>query len=414
MYTPDQFRRVTPSPAPARQLAAQGRGGDSMLVHMRPDEVSAMQQMAQRAGKSMTVNPQTGLPEAFSLKSLFNINTYTDPIQKGMQSAGLGGLYNTASNVAQKVGENAQYIIPFIPGAALSSVGLGALSSPLARGLLGGAIGTFAGGRPNLKRGLMTGLTSYGLSSAYQGLQQAGGGAGDVYKKIPEGLPTPPGAPAEQSLQTIATPQTRTEFEAATQGVKNLASSDKATRDMAATAFGKEFGMGKTYATAMGISGVKMLDESEKQNEAARAAGRISEEQYQAVKSRIAENRRRAEQAVRSSPYQYAMGGAIPLSMKSTPDTETNAYGMKRGGRYIDGHGDGMSDSVPAVIDGKQPARLADGEFVIPADVVSHIGNGSTKAGARQLYAMMDRIRKARTGTKKQGREINPAKYLPA
>jgi hypothetical protein len=73
-----------------------------------------------------------------------------------------------------------------------------------------------------------------------------------------------------------------------------------------------------------------------------------------------------------------------------------------------------MSDSIPASIDGVQPAALADGEFVIPADVVSHLGNGSTKAGAGQLYAMMDRIRQARTGNKDQGKEIQPTKYLPA
>ena len=87
--------------------------------------------------------------------------------------------------------------------------------------------------------------------------------------------------------------------------------------------------------------------------------------------------------------------------------------GMAKGG-YLDGPGDGMSDSIPATIEGKQPARLADGEFVIPADVVSHLGNGSTKAGAKVLYKMMRNLRKARTGSTKQGKQINPAKFLPA
>jgi hypothetical protein len=85
-----------------------------------------------------------------------------------------------------------------------------------------------------------------------------------------------------------------------------------------------------------------------------------------------------------------------------------------RGGRMLKGPGDGMSDSIPGVIGGKRPARLADGEFVVPADVVSHLGNGSTDAGAKQLYSMMDKVRKARTGSKKQGREINPRKYALA
>jgi hypothetical protein len=85
---------------------------------------------------------------------------------------------------------------------------------------------------------------------------------------------------------------------------------------------------------------------------------------------------------------------------------------MAKGG-YLNGQGDGMSDSIPATIEGKQPARLADGEFVVPADVVSHLGNGSSKAGSKKLYAMMDKVRHARTGNKKQGKQINPDKYLP-
>jgi hypothetical protein len=84
------------------------------------------------------------------------------------------------------------------------------------------------------------------------------------------------------------------------------------------------------------------------------------------------------------------------------------------GGRMLKGPGDGMSDSIPASISGRRPARLADGEFVVPADIVSGLGNGSTDAGAKQLYAMMDRVRKARTGTMKQGRQIKPQKQMPA
>jgi hypothetical protein len=83
------------------------------------------------------------------------------------------------------------------------------------------------------------------------------------------------------------------------------------------------------------------------------------------------------------------------------------------GGQLLSGPGNGMSDDIPASIGGKQPARLADGEFVIPADVVSGIGNGSTGAGADELYKLLDRVRLARTGSDKQGREISPMKYLP-
>jgi hypothetical protein len=82
-------------------------------------------------------------------------------------------------------------------------------------------------------------------------------------------------------------------------------------------------------------------------------------------------------------------------------------------GYYLGGATDGMADRIPATIENTEPAALSDGEFVIPADVVSHLGNGNSDAGAKQLYAMMDRIRQARTGRKEQGRNINPNKYLP-
>jgi len=81
-------------------------------------------------------------------------------------------------------------------------------------------------------------------------------------------------------------------------------------------------------------------------------------------------------------------------------------------GYYLGGPTDGMADKVPATIDGREPARLSDGEFVIPADVVSHLGNGNSDAGANQLYSMMDKVRKARTGNTRQGKQINPNKYL--
>lgn len=85
-----------------------------------------------------------------------------------------------------------------------------------------------------------------------------------------------------------------------------------------------------------------------------------------------------------------------------------------RPARYLRGGTDGMADKIKTDIDGKQPARLSHGEFVIPADVVSHLGNGNSDAGADVLYEMMDKVRRARTGTEKQGKQINPRKYIPA
>jgi len=107
-----------------------------------------------------------------------------------------------------------------------------------------------------------------------------------------------------------------------------------------------------------------------------------------------------------------------------TAEEVAQERGMARGGiaslakgglppRYLRGGGDGMSDSIRANIDGKQEARLADGEFVIPADVVSHLGNGSSNAGAKKLYAMMSRARKSRTGKTSQAPEVNTRRLMP-
>jgi hypothetical protein len=145
------------------------------------------------------------------------------------------------------------------------------------------------------------------------------------------------------------------------------------------------------------------------------------------------------------SPMQYAKSGAAPIKeeVASTADGNTNSYGgpggpavlpqqnptiqdtyarggittlggYSDGGRLLKGPGDGVSDSIPAVIGKKQPARLADGEFVIPARIVSELGNGSTEAGARKLYAMMDRIKKARSKAKNIAADTKSDKHLPA
>lgn len=94
-------------------------------------------------------------------------------------------------------------------------------------------------------------------------------------------------------------------------------------------------------------------------------------------------------------------------------DSSLGGYAAGGNPRLLKGPGDGMSDNIPAMIGRKQPARLADGEFVIPADVVSHLGNGSTEAGAKRLHEMMNNVRRARTGNPKQGKQINPRKYMP-
>ena len=111
------------------------------------------------------------------------------------------------------------------------------------------------------------------------------------------------------------------------------------------------------------------------------------------------------------------LSGMQGLAMGGLSNARYNLGGYSDGGRLLRGPGDGVSDSIPAVIGKKQPARLADGEFVVPARIVSEIGNGSTEAGARKLYAMMDRIQAARgktVGKGKVAKNTRADKYLPA
>jgi hypothetical protein len=118
------------------------------------------------------------------------------------------------------------------------------------------------------------------------------------------------------------------------------------------------------------------------------------------------------DQPVNNSPMLVSEGPPPNLRLKGT-DMASGGIAMLAKGRYLRGQTDGMADKIPSSIDNKQPAKLSHGEFVIPADVVSHLGNGNSDAGADVLYKMMDRVRKARTGNKKQGKRINPAKFTP-
>lgn len=127
-------------------------------------------------------------------------------------------------------------------------------------------------------------------------------------------------------------------------------------------------------------------------------------------------------------PTQYIQP-TIPMAMNSnsvqlTQDPTSSVQMYRRGGlshlgsysdggRMLKGPGDGMSDDIPATIAGRQPARLANEEFVVPADVVSHLGNGSSEAGAKVLYKMMADVRKARTGKEKQAKQIKPERFMP-
>ncbi len=452
----------------ANQIQSKGRGQDTMLVHMTPGEVKGLQALAMSQGGSLTINPQTGLPEA------------------GFLSA----------------------ILPMVAGFALGPAGFGLMSSALGAGAVVGGLTGLATG--SLKKGLMAGLGAYGGFGLGQGLTAAATPveAAATMTPVPPSAPTPAfdmstvsgsggdflaGAPQKTSLlnQSISapaitptgipavTPQTNmfsaanippvttvqpTGFEAVKSGFENVFKPADAGGAAARKAFGAALPYGTTIAA--GVPLASAAAEPPKGPEPSKSfirgydlditnpSGtpvytpqdtREREQVRYAFSPRpIYEAAQGGLTALNGQTYddeygrdEYAPGGSVKkrkvTSLRGNPyykfaqdrkDSSMEAaveQNFAKGGlgsalppRFLSGGGDGMSDSIKARIGGVQEARLADGEFVVPADVVSHLGNGSSKAGAKKLYAMMDKIRKARTGRKSQAPEVNARKYMPA
>ena len=175
---------------------------------------------------------------------------------------------------------------------------------------------------------------------------------------------------------------------------------------------GKRFMTDVTYAAEGGL--MDIVDGQPNQNVTFMAGGGLADYMKMGRGMNVGDLRR-ADYLVRTgmAPDDAALYyGQVPEGMAKGGISDLGGY--SDGGRMLKGPGDGMSDSIPATIAGKRPARLANDEFVVPADVVSHLGNGSSDAGADVLYDMMAKVRKARTGNPKQGKQINPNKYVPA
>ncbi len=425
----------------AQYLAAHGRGKDKMLMHVTPSEVAGLQSIAMAAGGSLSVNPQTGLPEA--------------------------GFFDFLGNM-----------LPQIAGTAIGV----ATGNPYIGAAVAGAGETAKSG--NLMSGIMAGLGAYGGANLFQGFANAAPGAasatgaGASTASLPSaaelGASTTAsqaagqaplagmiGSPAGMSPQTAALNAARAADPTGFAGsLTDVAKSSTAPfgGSVGATTGSISPTLGTMSAKApmtlenisgglkniMGEGGIKALRAGLGEagspitggQLAARAALPIAQAVMSAVPrpgSLIDEGSDLFGNTPSLADYQkryrgYAQGGALELNpmmqdasrqnlnldMREHPLGEPNQVtgGYAKGG-YLDGPGDGMSDSIPATIEGKQPARLADGEFVIPADVVSHLGNGSTKAGAQRLYDMMSKVRKARTGNSKQGKQIKADKFIP-
>lgn len=366
----------------AKTLESKGRGEDSMLIHMSPNEIAGLQAAAESMGGTLTINPETGLPEA----DIFN------RIGKGFKKLAKNPIVRTA--VAALA---APYLPPIFGSTAITA------------GLLTGA-GTMIGGG-NFQQGVQSGLMAWGGAKALgaTGYGQPGG------YSLP-GLPQPtamnPSIGAEfggigASPDDIAgfTPSPVQEQ------LANIPAGGSAASQMAANnATGSTIlGMKPETALILGTVGSGLYEGKQERD--------MFEKQYDDYLADVAARKRRGlESFERSSmPTLVASGGLISLAKGGITYAEGGGTtGPSNEPRMVKGNGDGMSDSIPATIEGVQEARLANDEFVIPADVVADIGNGSSSAGAKQLYAMMDRVREARHGTTEQPPEINAMKLMPA
>jgi len=316
--------------------------------------------------------------------------------------------------VVQPIGQAAPFLKDALPYAGMIAAPF--IASPMAAAGVGALASGMGQGGFNMKRALMGGISAYGMSNIGAGVEAAGN--------------MTPLAETEGVSKSLNANNFFRDPEMMKQGAENLMAGGN-SYDLAAKNFATKAGLPSAAMAIMGQSGVSAVNEGIAQKAASDQAFAQAQAAQAATDAKNTSIRERSMAAVRAHPYMYAMGGMIP----NPPDDQTGmpnqtpmqnfehggALGYAMGGyamggepKFLSGGGDGMSDSIHANIDGNQEARLADGEFVIPADVVSHLGNGSSKAGAKQLYSMMDRVRQARTGNKKQGKQINPRKLMTA
>ena len=453
----------------AQHLSDRGRGPDDTLVHMSRGEVKSLNDLAMAHGGQLTINPQTGLPEAGFLSS----------------------------------------ILPMVAGMALNAYAPG-LGSVATGALVGGA-SYLMNPKAGLMGGLMAGMGAYGGANlgealAAQGMQQAAGiseaakGLGSLTAESTAEQVAAARMAAEESAKKFAESQAGYQSgnfmnnvgtmgegvkSAFTQpggfsqlgqnlggfsgiaktGIAAAAPAMALQTPPAATATGdKDMGQRYTYsankATPLPAPDVPNYpDLTTKQGNFGAEQEYFVRPEFKAVTGEEAKNiygfagggpveQMSNDNAIGANtgfpqaylhnnayatPYQTPISqnvltgagdvsvdpytGEQRMAMGGISDAGYNLGGYSDGGRLLRGPGDGVSDSIPAMIGKKQPARLADGEFVVPARIVSEIGNGSTEAGARKLYAMMDRVQASRKNTIGKGKvaKNNRAdKYLPA
>lgn len=492
----------------AKHVQSSGRGKDTQLVHMTPREVQGLQALAKAKGGSLSINPNTGLPEAGFLEDILPV-----------VAAG-AATYFTAGAAA-----------PFLTSAFGATAG-GILAGAGAGALVGGGMSAIQGG--NVGRGALTGGLGGALMGGMSNFGTAGlEGAGSSV--------TPTATEIASQGTSAAAANAPVQLSNTLQGATSISPTTGAMLDPTAGGYGisPQGGIGiqappagapipqgvgispgaapvapppASPYTPVGVTGAAPAAATQSTSGISGMWGSLSPMQKAGVSlagagllagaianpntttaptteepstlKRISPNFR-AQAPIQPNPYYQAQypvyaaeggimsvyadggpvermtqqntamnpqGGLYPQGMidktqYATPtqrptslevieampsyDARVNPMtgtlmaagglsslgGYSDGGQLLKGPGDGVSDSIPASIADKQPARLADGEFVVPARIVSELGNGSTDAGARKLYAMMDRVQSARKksiGKGKVAANTKADKLLPA
>ena len=488
----------------AHHVRGKGRGKDSMLVHMTPREVQGLQALAKAKGGTLTINPDTGLPEAGFLEDVlpivamaaatyFTAGAAAPALATALGPAAAGGAGLLSAGAATTA------------GGVLAGAGAGAVSGGIGASMRGGDVGKGA-----LMGGIGGGIT--GGMGGYDNVYGAAGATPPVDPNLigpptpvdpnlvgpptpgtvpqpnpqvvnakvgafPEGPPpapgtpgTPGGPPTAEFRQAMVNPPPPTPSNPnivrpdstyqkfgedsifkkgatlALPGIGGIMGGEKPVGVPGAQPYVNQSLLdpdfqGYTpaqpdpyyraqytrYAAGGGLMDLRSFDDENGVDMASggdtRKKKRASLTADRTINSLDPYNASLAQ--LNNARYGANMSGINALNPNMTSLGElpviagakggiASLGGYSDGGRMLRGPGDGMSDSIPGVIGSKQPARLADGEFVVPADVVSHLGNGSTDAGARKLYAMMDKVRRARTGKKKQAPAVKTSRYMPA
>ena len=237
------------------------------------------------------------------------------------------------------------------------------------------------------------------------------------------------GNPLDQSYENALVQQQEYEQRAADQAAADYIASDDKYRDYGSLSGAGAAGTSYDFGAGAGSSGLKnLLNKLTKDSKGNLDYAKLAMLLYGA--KTLAKGNQpapklgfqgtipkyQATSTLRTAPPAGRKAGAYGINYGGDPTYTKMAEGGLTNlakGRYLQGETDGMADQIPAQIGEDQPAALSHGEFVIPADVVSHLGNGNSDAGAKKLYQMMDKVRQARTGNKKQGKKINPDKLMP-